>query len=94
MSNITEDFFYNANVTELAAGLADIDPECFGDYGMIVLACCLLVSEMLPFYKKFCAPKAEVGIDQEITPPKGNILQESDGILQMVIVAAEKFKKK
>lgn len=94
----TIDFLYNVNTSQLSAVLNNLNPECFGDYAAFVIGSALIISEALPFYKKYCKEKPIVrDVDEDVEPkkePKENLLQQSDGILHLVMMAAEKFKKK
>ena len=106
MDNITNmtnvamaEFMALYNITDLSA-LSDLDPDCFDDYAVVILAICLFVSEILPFYKKYCKDDKTsseietINSNEPIIERQGSLMQEADGILHLGMKLYEKFKKK
>lgn len=106
MDNITNmtnvamaEFMALYNITDLSA-LSDLDPDCFDDYAVVILGICLFVSEILPFYKKYCKDDKTsseietINSNEPIIERQGSLMQEADGILHLGMKLYEKFKKK
>jgi len=106
MDNITNmtnigiaEFMALYNITDLSA-FTDLDPNCFDDYAVVILGICLFISEILPFYKKYCKEdKTNLEIDtinsnEPVIERQGSLVQEADGILHLGMKLYEKFKKK
>jgi len=106
MDNITNmtnigiaEFMALYNITDLSA-FTDLDPNCFDDYAVVILGTCLFISEILPFYKKYCKEdKTNLEIDtinsnEPVIERQGSLVQEADGILHLGMKLYEKFKKK
>ena len=106
MDNITNmtnigiaEFMALYNITDLSA-FTDLDPNCFDDYAVVILGICLLISEILPFYKKYCKEdKTNLEIDtinsnEPVIERQGSLVQEADGIIHLGMKLYEKFKKK
>tara|TARA_Y100000310_G_scaffold143464_1_gene142823 strand:- start:197 stop:517 length:321 start_codon:yes stop_codon:yes gene_type:complete len=106
MDNITNmtnvamaEFMALYNITDLSA-LSDLDPKCFDDYAVVILGMCLFVSEILPFYKKYCKDDKTsseietINSNEPIIERQGSLMQEADGILHLGMKLYEKFKKK
>tara|TARA_R110000851_G_scaffold100800_3_gene216556 strand:- start:364 stop:642 length:279 start_codon:yes stop_codon:yes gene_type:complete len=91
--------FDSINTTQLSAILQSLNPECFGDYTAIAFGIALLISEALPFYKKYCKDETVPVVDDaegntKTLSRQPSLLHQSDGILHFAMMAAEKFKKK
>ena len=78
--------FSDFNYTEALQGIPYINPnsECWGEYLTFVFAFLFFASEVMPFIKARCAETTDVEAETKTEEPKKpNLLQESNGIIEL-----------
>lgn len=78
------------HITKLA-----VEADCVGDYLAMLFAVCLLISELMPFYKKHCVDDDNVLPEQEAKTltRQESTLHKSDGLIHLLANVAKNVVK-